>query len=338
VTAARVAPFQRQVLDALRAQPHVRAAAWSAIRPMAGAMIAPPLIEGYTPAKDEDMSVQSNIVSTGYFDAMEIPVQSGRAFSEQETSATAPVTIINEAMARKYWAGRNAVGGRISFETPGAADPKWITVVGVAGDARRNVGDPASAFMYLPAAQSTGPFGEMDYLIVRADGDPENLAAALRATLHGIDPTIPVTKVTTMRSHVDATLMAHQLGLRLFALFAGLSVVLTGFGLYAVVASAVASRTREIGIRVALGAGHPGVMRLVVKQGLVPVFAGLIAGLAVSSASAKLIAGFMFSLPALTPGTVAALVAGVGLLAFLAMLFPARRALAIDPAITLRTE
>jgi len=241
-------------------------------------------------------------------------------------------------MARRYWPAGHAVGGRISLENRGATDPKWITVIGIAGDIHRAIGDPAPLLLYLPAMQASGPFSGTDYLMVRAAGNPDDLAPDLRAMLRDVDAGMPITRIVSMRSHVGATLMAHRLGLTLFVLFAALSALLTGLGLYAVVASAVAARTREIGIRVALGAEISTVLRLVARQGLMPVAGGLAIGLAAFVLSAQLIRQFMFSLPVTSPGVMAMLTIAISALAGVAMLVPARRALRINPVTALRNQ
>ena len=141
-----------------------------------------------------------------------------------------------------------------------------------------------------------------------------------------------------MTQHVEAPLMAHRLGLMLFAMFAALAVALTGFGLYAVVASAVAQRTREIGIRLALGAETTRIVSMVVRQGVWPIAAGLGAGIAAFAMSARLIAGFMFSLPAVSAAALVAICLAIGVLTFIAMIVPARRALTVDPAVVLKAD
>jgi ABC-type antimicrobial peptide transport system permease subunit len=177
-----------------------------------------------------------------------------------------------------------------------------------------------------------------DYLVVRAAGPGESAIPIIRATLRGLDPNVPITASVPMSRHVAGPLMAHRLGLTLFALFSGLAVLLTGFGLYAVVATAVSQRTREIGIRVALGAEASRVVRLVLRQGLWPLAAGLVTGVIVFALSARLLTAFMFSLPVVSATALTAVAAAVTLLALVAMVVPARRALSVDPTVTLRSE
>jgi ABC-type antimicrobial peptide transport system permease subunit len=213
-----------------------------------------------------------------------------------------------------------------------------MTIVGIAGDMHRAIGEPAPPLIYLPSSQTAGPFSATNYLLIRADRHAAALAPTLRATRASNDSAVVVTGVATMESHVGATLKSHRLGLTLFALFATVSALLTGFGLYAVVGAAVGTRAREIGIRVALGAERASVVRLVLREATIPVGIGLTAGLAGFVAAARFLDQFMFSLPVVSPAVMALIAAAIGGVACLALFVPARRALAIDPAVTLRTE
>jgi putative ABC transport system permease protein len=191
--------------------------------------------------------------------------------------------------------------------------------------------------LYVPANQVPPGFSP-DYLLVRSARDARTFLPEIRAVLRTIDPLVPVTNSWTMREHVAGPLMAHRIGLVLFLMFAILAIVLTALGLYAVVATAVAQRTREIGIRVALGAESARVLTLVGRQGVWPVLAGLVAGTAAVVLSARLIKGFMFSLPPVNAWTFVAIGVALGAIALIAMLVPARRALSVDPTVTLRAD
>ena len=214
---------------------------------------------------------------------------------------------------------------------------KWSTVIGVAADIHRQVGGPPVPMIYLADGQVPSSFAP-DYLMVRAAGPVDPIIAEVRATLRSLDPNVPITASVPMSRHVAGPLMAHRLGLTLFVLFAGLAMLLTGFGLYAVVASAVSQQTREIGIRVALGAEASRVLSLVARQGLWPVAIGLTAGLGAFALGARLIESFMFSLPVVSAGALLVVLGVVAAGAFLAMFVPARRALSVDPTVALRTE
>ena len=335
----RVRAFQQQSLEALRAQPHVRAAGWAAIRPMKGMMQLSPVIDGYQPAKEEEIKLQANIVSDGYLEAMGIPVLEGRTLSTRDDVSSPRVVAISAAAARKYWPGRSALGGRISMEDAGARDPKWMTVVAVVGDIHRTLGASETPLLYVPIGQSPNAleFG-YQYLIVRGNDEAADTARDVRATLLRIDPNMPIVGSVPMTDHVGDLLMAHRLGLTLFLLFAGLSLLLTTLGLYAVVATAVSVRTREIGIRVALGAEAATVMRLILRQGALPVCLGLAAGLVAFGLSATMIQQFMFSLPATNAAVLFALAVTIGIVAAVAIALPARRALRVSPTVALRAE
>jgi ABC-type antimicrobial peptide transport system permease subunit len=249
------------------------------------------------------------------------------------------VAVLSASAASRLFPGVNAVGRRITSD-PDAKSPVWITVVGVVGDIRRGLERQPDPIVYTPLAQTLwvldlGPV----YLYVRStDLPPEEVVREATALVTQVDGAVPVTMRQTMREHVGSVAMTHRLGFTLFALFAALAVVLTAFGVYAVVAYAIGRRTREIGIRVALGAQAAGVLRLVVRQGLWPVAAGLAAGTLACWWLGGAISRFLLSAPPFDAVSAAAMAAAIALIAIVAMLVPARRALSIDPAVTLRSE
>ncbi len=247
--------------------------------------------------------------------------------------------MLSESAARQLFPPSDALVRPVDLdpETPEHSSP--ATVVGIAGDMRRTFGRPADPMFYVPAAQHPEmlDFGAQQ-LIVRSDGNPETLLARVTAAVHEIDPLVPVTRAQMMRTHVAGQLMPQRMGLTLFALFAALAVVLTAFRLYAVVACAVAQRTKELGLRVALGAGPTRLLGLVARQGLPPVGIGLTTGLAAFAAASTLLRQFLFELPVTTPASVLGLTAALGVMALVALLVPARRALRVDPAVTLRQD
>ena len=335
---ARTREFQAQVLDRLQHAPWVEAAGWSTLLPMRGTMQWAIGVERYQPAEGERMTMSSNTVSPGYFEAMKIPLIAGRDFSPADSTSGARVAIVSASFAAKYFKGRSAVGGRIT-PNPEAKVPDWIEVVGVVGDITRSFRRPRTPIVYQPIAQRAGMFDfGAHVLVVRSSLAPEVAVTETVATIAAIDPLVPVTLRQTMGEHLGGVLMVQRLGLTLFALFAVLAVVVTVFGIYAVVAAAVAHRTREIGVRVALGADVRTIVALVVRQGLVPVVAGLAVGLAAFAASSRALEQFMLSMPAISVPTMAALASGVAAIALSAMLVPVRRALRVDPAAALRQE
>ena len=335
----QVVEFQRQVLDRLRRTPWVSAAAWSNLRPFRGRMTAQMSAEGAPPRPERERNLDANAVTDGYFEALGIPLIAGRAFQPADSSSSPRVAVLSAAAAARLFPGVDAVGRRITSD-PETQSPAWITVVGVVGDIKRGLERQPDPIVYMPLAQTlwTLDLGPV-YLFVRSTDVPAGQKVRETAALATqVDPSVPVTSQQTMRDHVGAAAMTHRLGFTLFALFAALGVVLTAFGVYAVVAYAVARRTREIGIRVALGAPAADVLHLVVRQGVWPVAAGLGAGALAFWWFGGTLSRFLLSVPAFDLVSAAAIVSAMLLIAVAAMLVPARRALSVDPAVTLRSE
>ena len=332
--------YQRQTLDRLRGVPWVSAAAWANMRPLRGRMTAQMNAEGAPPVPERDRGLDANAVSDGYFEALGIPLLAGRTFEPADNVAAAPrVAVLSDRAAKKLFPAGNAVGSRVSSD-PTAESPVWITVVGIVGDIRRGLERQPDPIIYMPIAQMqwTLDLGPV-YLFVRSTTRPADRAVGdAAAVLTQVDPAVAITLRQTLREHVGATAMTHRLGFTLFALFAALAATLTTFGVYGVVASAIGKRTREIGIRMALGANAPGVVRLVVTQGLWPVAAGLIVGTLAFWWFSGALAQFLLSVPAFDALSVAGMIAAILAIAVIAILIPARRALSIDPALTLRSE
>lgn len=336
--AERASALRHQTLDSLRAKPEVRAAAWAFRRPMSGGFILNPVVEGRDAAADAPpLDIQTNVVTDGYFDVMQIQIVAGRVFASQDERSPARIVVVSAGLARALWPDGQILGRRLSLEDRGSADMKWAAVIGVVADIHRTIGGPPVPMLYLLSGQTPEGF-EPDQLMVRSAGDPSSVLPDIRTVLRSIEPHVVITSTMPMSRHVEAPLMAHRLGLMLFAMFAALAVALTGFGLYAVVATAVAQRTREIGIRLALGAESTRIVSMVVRQGVWPIAAGLGAGIAAFAMSARLIAGFMFSLPAVSAAALVAICLAIGALTFIAMIVPARRALTVDPAVVLKAD
>jgi predicted permease len=334
----RVLGYQRDVLEAMSAAPQVQAAGWAAIAPLKGRMQWTATFAGYVSAPSEGHDIDANVVSPGYFDAMEMRVLDGRDFAASDTAAAPNVVVVNAAAVRKYFGDRSAVGGQVTFD-PDETPVRWSTIVGVVNDVRRAPGATSAPMMYLPTAQNPSflNFGAQ-HLIVRSALPPAAAVAEVAAILTRVDPIVPIMQQQTMSDHLARLLMPQRLGLTLFALFAGMAVVLTALGIYAVVAYAVAHRTPEIGLRMALGASRSNVLRLVMRQGAVPVVLGLLLGLGGFAAASRGLQQFMFDQAAADPVALGGLALVVGVVAALAMIIPAGRAIRVDPTIALRAE
>jgi putative ABC transport system permease protein len=329
----------RTLTERIDALPGVQGSAAILLRPLWGTvgMDWPFKVEGQT---DEEANRNPNLnlesVTPGYFRAMRIPLRQGRAFTGQDDERAPKVAIVSEAMARRYWPGQDPVGKRFSIPLPPAPYAHVMhTVVGVAADARYRELQNSRYDLYLSYLQSEE---RLNHLVVRTAGDPRALAPAVRQAVRGVDPTLAVDDVTTMEALVSQHLGGTRFRMQLLAAFAGFALFLTALGTYGVMAFVVGQRTREIGVRVALGARGGHVLGLVLRQGLVPVALGLVGGLAASAALGRTLRGLLYGVGAQDPR--AALAASALLLAAAmgACALPARRALRVDPAVALRDE
>jgi putative ABC transport system permease protein len=324
-------------LEALDAAPWVRAAGWAAMRPLSGRMMWSIGIEPGNPTAPAGLDVDANVVTPGYFAALGIPLRAGRLFRGDDRAGAPPVALVSESFARRFLAGEDAVGRVIRLDSERAE--ARATIVGMVGDIRRGLERGVEPMLYLPIAQQPSMLDFDQTLFVSADTLPaDEAAAAAAALLRQVDRHVPVSRPMSMRTHVSDAAMVYRMGFTLFALFATLAVVLTTCGIYAVVSAAVARRRREIGLRLALGAPPPAVSRLVVRQGVVPVVAGLVAGTLVFWASGRALEAFLLTVPIVDLTLIGGLIGGVTIVAGVAILVPLGRALAVDPAVALRQD
>jgi putative ABC transport system permease protein len=292
------------------------------------------LVEGYTPRyENERISVGYSIVGPTYFQAMSTPVVEGRAFSEYDNEKSPRVVIINETMARRYWPGQNPIGRRLQM---GKSQSLYLEIIGIAKDGKYNLlGEPPTEYMFVPFLQSYD--GKMT-LIARTHGQTDGLAAAIRQEVASLDSEMPVYGIKTMPRFLDRILSGPKSIAALVSIFGLVALMMAAVGLYGVMTYSVTRRTREIGIRMALGARQRDVVRLVVYQGLRLASVGLTLGLAASLFLTRLMSGLLFSVSTADPVTYAAvslMLVGVSLSA---CFIPARRATKVDPMIALRQE
>ncbi len=330
------AAFLDKALNELRALPGVESAGATTNLPLSGTgMDYGLLIEGRpNPEGDDIRSANFRPVSAEYLSLMRIPLRAGRSIEGRDIAGAPEVVVINEAMARRFWPGDNPIGQRIRIAR--GREPAWREIIGVVGDIRHEGLHLAPrAEMYVPFAQQPMRFLR---LAVRTAGDPRALAGALRQAVWAVDPDQPVSRVRTMEDVVAASISETRFYGSLLGAFAALALGLAAVGIYGVMSYAVASRTREIGIRLALGAQRGGIFRLVMARGARLAAFGIALGtggaLAATSGLEKLLYG-------VTPTDAATLASVAVLLAFVALLacwLPARRAMCVDPAIALRYE
>jgi predicted permease len=288
-----------------------------------------PTIAGETP------KAYPNLVSPDYFSVMGISRLQGRGFTNQDRAETPGVVIVNQTLARRFWPGQNPLGQRLSFAAPGTEEHKWLTVVGLIQDVRHASleADPEPE-VYTPLAQST--FWTIN-VVVKAKTRPELLASALHREILAIDPDQAIYEVKTMEEVVSESLLLRRFSLFIFTIFAAIALILSAVGIYGVMAYSVAQRTREIGLRIALGAQRPQVLRLVVMQGMRYVLAGLILGVVLSLAFSRLLASLLYGIESSDATTFGSVVTLLAFVALAANFLPARRASKVSPLTAMKT-
>jgi putative ABC transport system permease protein len=331
--------FSEQLMPRLNALPGVRAAGTTSVIPFGGSWSTSSFsIEGLiVPPGQNGPWGDSRVVTPRFFDAMRIPLKRGRAFTDQDRSGAPPVTIIDEQFVKKYFANTDPIGKRITFGARrGSNDSTWITIVGVVGHAAHEGLDAEPRIQYyFPHAQVGG---QQMVVALRTDGNPTALLPAARDAVHSIDRNLPLSNVTTMERLVDNSVGQRKLSMILLGLFSLIALLLASIGIYGVMSYSVAQRTRELGIRMALGAARGRVLGLVVSQGMALAIAGVVIGLVAAFGLTRLLTTQLFGVSATDPMTfamVAALLVGVALLA---TLLPAMRATRVDPVVALREE
>ena len=325
--------FYREIMEKAKAVPGVESATVASNFPLGGGIRRSIFPEG----SENDPSrrailVTTNMIAPNYFDTVRIPLVKGRVFTDFDTEMTTPVAIINEAMAKKFWPGQDALGKRYTF----FQDPVLHEVVGVVKDSVHDaIGEDPQPQVYLPIPQYYQAFGTLQ---VRTKGDPSAVIGEVRKTVQAVDPNLPLVFVQTIREILDQGLWAPRMGAALLSLFGFLSLALAAIGVYGVMSYSVTQRTQEFGIRIALGAEAKNILQLVVREGLWLAGIGLVLGVAAAVPMARLLSGLLFGIQ---PGDVVTF-GGVSLLlgavAVAACYFPARRATRVDPLVALRYE
>jgi predicted permease len=311
----------------------VRSAAIGQSRPFFGFFSRSVFVEGKEPPPGgRGQLVGTNPVGLKFFETMGIPILQGRDFTQDDSQGAPLRVIISETMAERFWPGESAIGKRFKF----FGDADFREVIGIAKDTKYNsLTEERQPFVYLPIAQQYAPFAT---LYIRTAGDAASLAASVRAEIAAMDPNLPLLNVATMEEHINNSLGGQRSNATLLAIFGGLALVLAVVGLYGVMAYSVAQRTREIGIRMALGAGRGDVMKLVLKQGLVLVSIGIALGLVAGVVAGKFISGLLFGVAAFDPAAFGLTSLLLAVVALAASYIPARRAMKVDPLIALRYE
>jgi predicted permease len=325
--------YYSNVIDRVRALPGVAGATWTSVQPLVNDLDREGVkIDGYTPAPKEKLYIEWNLVGPQYHEVLGIPIVSGRGFNERDGTGDR-VVIINETTARKYFAGRSAIGSYMEM-----MDGTW-QIIGVVRDAKYHaLNEDPRPYMYLPLMRFAGSRVGAPNLIVRTSGSPSTMLPVVVNTARAVDPVVPVFGETTMANQLRATLAPQLAGAWLLGAFAALALVVAAVGIYGIVAYTVSHRTRELGIRMALGAAKGGVVRLVVGSSLGFVALGIPIGLLLAAPMAKAMTEFLFGVESTDAVTFLGMSLVMLVVGCIASYIPARRIVRIDPLIALRTD
>jgi len=336
---ARQAAFFHQVLDAVSTLPGVVSAGAATSLPIATTSLngSSFTIEGRPRAENEVPPVTMyHAVLTGYFETLGVPLLQGRLPERADTERAWNVVWVSDTFNRRFMDGR-ALGQRIRF---GDDEATWLEIVGIVGDVRTfGLRDEIRPMAYLPP---TAPVQSLELdvlqLVLATDGSPAALAPLLRPAIDRVDPAVPLTTTRTMRDIVSASLAQLTFAMTLVAIAAAMTLILGAVGLYGVISYIVSQRTVEIGVRMALGAQPEDVRRMVLRQGMVVVVAGLVAGLAAAAGAVEALRSLLFEVSPRDPLTFGAVAALIALVSIVAVYLPARRAAAVDPARAFREQ
>jgi predicted permease len=338
---AAIEHFANEVQRRIASIPGVRAVAAANVVPMNGYLATTPFfVDGVVTRNAPEAHYR--MVTPDYFRALGIPVRGGRTFDGADRSGSAPVGIVNETLAQEYFRGRNPIGSRMRLDD-GEQTPREVQIVGIVGNVKHFGLDKETTIeVYVPVAQVPDPttiwLANNMYWVVHTDGAPLAAANAVRREIAAVDPAVPASFVRSMDQWVGATLAERRFNLQLVGAFAATALLLGVVGVYAVSAFAVTSRTREIGIRAALGASHRDVIGLVLRNGMSPALGGLAAGMGMAAMLAPALSGMLFGVRPADATSLAISLAALGCAALLANIVPARRAARIDPIVALRVE
>jgi predicted permease len=330
--------FYRDAVDRLRAVPGVKAVALSQNAPFAGGgFLRTVLLPGQdTASRQNGVLVQTNVIGVGYFDTLGIPIRRGRDFTDADREGTPLVVVINETMAARFWPGQDAIGQRFRF----FGDQQDQQVIAIVRDGKYNaLTEDARPYIYQPLLQNYSP---QISISIRAVNDAAPLIPTVRAQLQEIDRSLPPFALRSLRDQVDQSLGPQRAGTNTLGVMGGLALLLASIGIYGVTSYSVAQRTRELGIRVALGARHRDLVWMIVRQGMTVVAIGLAVGLVIATATTMLLtqqmSALLFGVKPADPMTFAVTAAMLAAIAMLANYLPARRATKLDPLIALRRD
>jgi predicted permease len=337
----RMAQLYQQVAQRLQSIAGVQSVGFASVVPLAGPSDGTNIRIPEHPVTDPAQSPAANylFVSPGYFATISAPLQRGRDIADRDVLSAIPVTIINSAMAKKFWPGENPIGKQVGV---GSTRYPARTIVGVVADIKqvslREIPDPT---MYVPYTQNemkTWPSMQAMQYAIRTKADPDSLAGSVREAVHSVDPDLPVANFATLTTLVDTSLTADRFAMLLLSAFGMLALILSAIGMYGVISYSVMQRTAEIGIRIALGARREEILVMVLRQGCRIACVGIAIGLIAASSTTRLMARFLYGVQPTDRTTFAAVSLLLMAVALLACYIPARKAMKVDPMIALRYE
>jgi len=330
--AQRSRVFRDALLDRVTALPGVESAAFATMTPLGyGSFYSSKIaVDGYQVPPEEEPTVEFNRVGPGYLATLGIPLVAGREFTRSDDESAAQVAIVNETMASQFWRGQNPVGQRIQVTG------QWLTVVGLARDSKyRSVREQPKPFFYVALRQNPSVSGA---LIIRTPLSPETMAKAISSEVRALDGSLALYEVITLQEQLDRSTSAQLVAVSLVGVLSALALLLAAIGLYGVMAYTVSQSTRELGLRMALGAGAPELLRLVMTRGMALTAGGVILGGAVALGLTRLIGNYLFQVSPRDPLAFGSAFAVMALAGLAACILPAWRAARIDPMRALRQE
>jgi putative ABC transport system permease protein len=336
----QVAQVFSQILERAAATPGVLSAGAISDLPLTGSNISDSfIIEGRPPIpKESEPSTEYHIITPRYFESMGIPLLSGRDVAPTDTRQSPNVVVINDVFARRHFAGENPLGHRLKLQGE-ERDP--LLIVGVVSNVRNlALDEQPTPEVYVPFLQDPlfPDYQRSMTMVVRSNSDPGAIAGPLRAAVTSVDKSIPVYALKPLTEHLRDSLARRRFNLILLTVFSCVALALAAVGIYGVISYGVTQRTHEMGIRMALGAKPRDVLRLVVRQAMILVLAGVAIGLLASLALTRLMKGLLFSVSVTDPITFVVISLLMTLIALLACVVPARRATKVDPMVALRYE
>jgi macrolide transport system ATP-binding/permease protein len=326
----RARAFQDQLIDRVRALPGVESTAYARVTPLGyiSYSSAPIAVDGYQPAPDEQTTVDFNQVGPAYFATLGIPLLSGREFSPDDDDNTPLVAIVNRAMVARYWGGQDPTGRRLQVKD------RWARVVGVAADSKyESMRESPKPFFYVPLRQD---FTRGPVLNIRTTQSLPSLSAALVSVVHTLDPNLALYEMITLQEQVNRSTSPQQAAVTLVSILGGLALLLAGVGLYGVMSYAVAQSKRELGLRMALGAGAPNLLALVISRGLRLTAGGVLFGFVAGLALTRFLEKLLYHVSPYDPLAFGSALAVMTITAIAACVLPAWRAARTDPAQVLR--